>query len=78
MRNWHSCATTHCRAGWVVTIAGKDGQKLEEQTSTEFAAMQIYHASSPIPVPPVRFYGTNKAAMKDIERCAEEESKLQK
>ncbi len=36
--------------------------------------MKIYKASSPIKVPPVRFYETNEKAMKDIIRCAEEES----
>ncbi len=74
MSNWHLCETTHCRGGWVVTIAGEAGKKLEALTTTEFAAMQIYKASSPIRVSPVRFYETNEAAMADIERCAAEES----
>ena len=43
MSDWHSdCGTTHCRAGWVVVLAGEEGLKLEKQTSTEFAAKQIY------------------------------------
>lgn len=54
-------------------LAGKSGKALEELTSTEFAAMQIYKASSPIKVSPVRFYETNEIAMKDIVNCAEEE-----
>lgn len=74
MSNWHTCDTTHCRAGWVVTLAGEAGKKLERQTSTEFAAMAIYGASSPIRVSPVRFYETNEVAMADILRCAEEEA----
>jgi hypothetical protein len=77
MRTWHTCDTTHCRAGWVVTLAGDKGRELEEETSTCFAAMQIYKASSPIRVSPARFYETNTAAMNDIKRCAEEESALQ-
>jgi hypothetical protein len=77
MDNWHSCRTTHCRGGWVITLAGEDGKKLEEATTTEFAAMQIYRASSPIRVSPVRFYETNEVAMADIERCAKEEAALQ-
>ncbi len=75
MGNWHTCETTHCRAGWVVTLAGKEGKELESKTSTLFAAMQIYHKSSPIEVSPVRFYDGNEAAMKDIEKCSEEEAK---
>ena len=74
MSSWHSCETTHCRAGWVVTLAGEEGVKLEKQTSTLFAAQQIYHKSSPnIPVSPIAFYKRNEEAMADIKRCAEEE-----
>ncbi len=73
MSDWHTCDTTHCRAGWVVTLAGKEGKALEDQTSTEFAAMMIYKESSPILVSPVRFYESNQIAMADIVRCAEEE-----
>ena len=73
MSTWHTCATTHCRAGWVVTLAGEKGKELERRTSTEFAAMMIYKESSPIRVFPPRFYDGNEVAMKDIERCAEEE-----
>ncbi len=71
MKNWHVCETTHCRAGWITTIAGESGKKLEALTTTEFAAMQIYKASSPIRVSPVRFYETDAVAMADIKRCAE-------
>jgi hypothetical protein len=73
MTDWHTCDTTHCRAGWVVHLAGESGAKLERQTSTLFAAMQIYKASSPIEVSPVRFYESNEIALNDMKRCAEEE-----
>jgi hypothetical protein len=73
MDKWHTCETTHCRAGWVVILAGEAGKKLEKQTSTPFAAMQIYKASSPIRVFPPRFYENNEVAMMDIVRCADEE-----
>ena len=73
MGAWHTCDTTHCRGGWVVHLAGEQGKKLEDHTSTQFAALQIYKASSPIKVSPVRFFETNEVAMKDIIRCAEEE-----
>ena len=78
MEAWHSCETTHCRGGWVEVLAGKEGKSLAEKTSTLFAAMQIYKASSPIKVSPKRFFEDNKTAMADIVRCAEEERKLNK
>jgi hypothetical protein len=71
---WHTCETTHCRAGWVVTLAGEEGKKLERQTSAQFAAMQIYKASSDIRVPPTRFFESDEEAMKDMRRCAELEA----
>ena len=79
MRDWHTCDTTHCRAGWAVFLAGENGKKLEAASSTLFAAMQIYHASNPgIPVSPVRFFEKNEVAMADIVRCAELEAKAAK
>jgi len=68
MDNWHSCDTTHCRAGWVVTLAGEAGKELEKLTSTPHAALQIYHASNT-----TRFYEKNTVAMSDMIRCVEEE-----
>ena len=75
MGDWHTCNTTHCRAGWVVHLAGDAGRELEAQTDTAFAAMQIYRKSSPdIPVSLNRFFDSNKVAMDDINRCAELEA----
>jgi hypothetical protein len=77
MDSWHTCDTTHCRAGWIVHLAGDKGYALEAHTTTLFAAMQIYHNSQPkIPVSPVRFFETNTVALADIERCANEEKSL--
>jgi hypothetical protein len=76
MQTWHSCDTIHCRAGWVVHLAGEPGYALEQQTSTEFAAMQIYHKSSSIRVSPTRFYENSEKALADIKRCAEEEKSI--
>jgi len=70
MSDWHTCETTHCRAGWVVHLAGDAGKKLERATTTLFAAMQIYKASSPIRVFPPRFFEKNEQALADMERCA--------
>jgi hypothetical protein len=78
MSGWHTCKTTHCRAGWVVFLSGEKGKALENATSTLFAAMQICKASSAIKVSPVRFFETNEAAMADIQRCAEEEKSTNK
>ena len=69
MRNWHACETTHCRAGWVIHLAGEAGYALEKQTSPVFAAMQIYKASG-YGISPCRFFDDNDAAMEDMRRLA--------
>jgi hypothetical protein len=76
MGSWHTCDTTHCRGGWVEVLGGVEGRALAKKTSTLFAVMQIYKASSPIKVSPTRFFEDNETAMADIVRCAEEEKKL--
>jgi hypothetical protein len=84
MGSWHAdetlkdgayCGTTHCRAGWVVTLAGVAGKKMEDLLGIEVAALAIYHNSSDIHVNPAKFYEENKAALADIKRCAELEAK---
>ena len=74
MGDWHTCDTTHCRAGWVVFLAGAEGKALEESTSTLFAAMQIYKKSSPIRVSNPKFFDTNEVAMADMKLCVEKEA----
>jgi len=74
MSSWHRCNSTHCRAGWVCVLAGRAGKRLEKKTSTLYAAMQIYKASSGIRVPPRQFYVSEERAMLDIRRCADEEA----
>jgi hypothetical protein len=69
MGEWHTCATTHCRAGWVVTLAGKEGAALEAATSTQFAAMQIYRASDPT-WRMSDFFASNADALADMKRLA--------
>jgi hypothetical protein len=76
MQDWHTCDTTHCRAGWIVHLSGQQGYDLEKHTSTLFAAQQIYKKSSPIKVSPPRFFESNEKAMADIKRCADEEKNL--
>jgi hypothetical protein len=70
MSTWHTCETTHCRAGWVVHLAGEPGKNLEKETSTQFAAMQIYKASG-YPINPGRFYDNYAAALEDMRKLAE-------
>jgi hypothetical protein len=74
MTHWHTCDTTHCWAGWIVFLSGKEGKELEEKTSTLFAAMQIWKASSSIPVNPTLFFKSNEVAMEEIKRHAELET----
>jgi len=72
MNTWHTCGTTHCRAGWVVHLAGDAGYALERFFNTELAAMKIYDASSDLPkVSPVHFYDGNEAALADMKRMAD-------
>jgi hypothetical protein len=69
MGHFHKCEKTHCRAGWVVALAGKAGYELERRTSSVFAAMQIYKASG-YEISPCRFFDENEAALKDMKELA--------
>jgi len=71
MRSWHTCETTHCRAGWVVALAGENGKELQTQISTPLAAMVIYRASSDIKVSLNMFFVSNEEALQDMKRCAD-------
>jgi hypothetical protein len=69
---WHTCATTHCRAGWVTTLAGEPGKQLEERFGPLLAAMFIYDASCPgYEINPCRFFDTDEAALEDMRKLAE-------
>ena len=70
MSTWH-CGTSHCRAGWVVTLAGDEGRVLEAATSTLHAAMRIYRASDPTWRMSDFFCG-NAEALADMKRLAEQ------
>ena len=73
MDAWHRCETTHCRAGWVVHLAGDAGYALEASCSTDTAALLIYAASSPEVPDADRFHDGNSEAMEDIASCAARE-----
>jgi uncharacterized protein YjbI with pentapeptide repeats len=69
MGTWHVCETTHCRAGWAITLAGLPGKMLEDRIGPAAAGALIYAASRPgKPVPD--FYAGNNEATADLEACA--------
>jgi hypothetical protein len=72
MGAWHTCDTTHCRAGWVVTLAGDEGKALEHKIGTAAAATLIYLASDPSMERLPSFYCSNDEALADMKRLAEQ------
>lgn len=69
MSAWHTCKTTHCRAGWAIELAGPGGEALEESLGAAIAGTFIYAASRPgVPVPD--FYASNADALADLARAA--------
>jgi len=74
MSDWHTCGTTHCRAGWVVELAGDEGKALEKQIGTPAAATLIYLASDPTLDKFPSFYCGNGEALADMKRLAELEA----
>jgi hypothetical protein len=66
---WHTCQTTHCRAGWAIKLAGPAGEALEEALGAAIAGTFIYAASRPgLPIPD--FYASNSEALADLARAA--------
>jgi uncharacterized protein YjbI with pentapeptide repeats len=74
MSSWHTCDTTHCRAGWVVALAGAGGKALEWAMGTPAAAAVIYMRSDPKLDRVPDFYASNDDALEDMKRLAELES----
>jgi hypothetical protein len=70
MSKWHTCDTTHCRAGWYVHFAGKAGYELEDRYGPWVAGALIYAASCPgRPMPD--FFSSTKEAWVSIREDAE-------
>jgi uncharacterized protein YjbI with pentapeptide repeats len=69
MDAWHKCETTHCRAGWAITLAGSAGRTLEFLYGSEAAGNLIYAASRPGMKQP-HFRASNDDALADIKACA--------
>lgn len=74
MADWHSCGTSHCRAGWAIVLAGDAGLELESQLGPEVAGGLIYGMSRPQPIPD--FFGNNADALADIITAASRTSRL--
>jgi hypothetical protein len=73
MSDVHTCATTHCRAGWVVHLGGEAGYALERYHDWNLAARMIYRESG-YRINPGQFYASNEDALADMRRLAEEEA----
>lgn len=73
MGTWHTCDTTHCRAGWVIALAGPGGRALEWALGTPAAATVIYLKSDPKLERVPNFYANNANALEDMKRLAEAE-----
>jgi len=65
MAGWHSCNTTHCRAGWAITLC-PHGKVVEGLVGPSVAGALIYAASYPkMKIPD--FYCSHEEALADIE-----------
>jgi hypothetical protein len=69
MSRYHSCDTTHCRAGFAVHLAGEAGYALEQLVGPNVAGALIYAASRPKEQVP-DFYASCQVALTDIRACA--------
>lgn len=70
MKFWHTCETTHCRAGWAIHLAGDAGRSLEEKVGSNVAGALIYMASDPSLERVPDWVASNKDAMEDIKKMA--------
>ena len=69
MSTWHTCETTHCRAGWAITLVGEAGKVLESIYGPNVAGALIYNASRPgVPIPD--WMATDEDAMADMRHWA--------
>ena len=73
MGSWHSCDTTHCRAGWAIHLAGDAGYELERIFGSPMAGALIHLKACSWMEKVPNFYATNEDAMADIKSCAKRE-----
>jgi uncharacterized protein YjbI with pentapeptide repeats len=71
MSEVHTCETTHCRAGWVITLAGESGAAMEYCLGWSAAAALIYLKSDPNLDKIPNFLADNETAMADMKRLAD-------
>ena len=69
MNRWHTCETTHCRAGWAVHLAGEPGYALEKAVGSCAAGALIYAKSTPYNRVP-NFYALDSVAIADLHQRA--------
>ena len=69
MQEWHTCETTHCRAGWAIMLAGSAGDELEQRVGPCAAGALIYAASRPRQRVP-DFFASTDDALADLRKCA--------
>jgi hypothetical protein len=69
MARWHTCETTHCLAGWGVSLGGEEGRALERKIGAGAAGALIWHSSTGR-VP--NFYATTERALVDLRAHQED------
>ena len=69
MGAWHTCETTHCRAGWTTKLAGEAGAALEARVGPKRAGEMIYLASCGYAP---HFFATTDRALDDLRKRAAE------
>ena len=74
MGAWHTCDTTHCRAGWAITLAGEAGRALEREIGPSAAGALIYMASDPTLERVPNWIASDADALDDMRRLAELEA----
>lgn len=74
MDKWHTCETTHCRGGWVVHLAGKEGYAVKAFYGDVLAAQLIYVESGYNINPCDFFILDNEKVLADMKRLAEAEA----
>lgn len=70
MDSWHTCETTHCRAGWAIHLAGDAGKELEKKVGSDVAGALIYMASDPSLERVPDWFASNEDSMDDIKKMA--------
>ena len=76
MDNWHTCETTHCRAGWAIYLADEAGAALERRYGTNVAGALIYAASRPNNRVP-NWFASAEEALADLRASAAEAAPVQ-